>query len=205
MSLVNTHFLMNFWAQRVEQHQDEAAENIEIFYNNKHRQWASFGRLLRGLESFTTDASSRRWKTLLPEYNRILREAERQVSMLAQKMSYRASRASLRESWMAIAQAETGIQQNERVKRLTQLAFIFIPLSFVTSLYGMNVTALGTGSATIWMVVVSAIVTYVVILLSWILLHYHGRTVNWVAARFPAAKLRKAFSRAPARNTQHEP
>ena len=51
--------------------------------------------------------------------------------------------ASLEESKRSIAQAES-------VKQINVLAFIFIPLSFAASLFGMNVTELGTGSSNIW-------------------------------------------------------
>ncbi len=188
MSLVNGTFLMDIWNWKIEYNQEEGAINLEVRYDEQTWTVNHLRQNLQALETFTTDASSRRWKYLLPDNQRSLRDAEQQVIMLAQKMSYRASMASLRESQMAIEQAKTGIQQNERVKRLTQLAFIFIPLSFVTSLFGMNVTALGTGSATVWMVVVSIIITYVVITLFWILLHYQARIVNWTAAKFRAAK-----------------
>ena len=175
----------------------KGVEHLEVRYDEQMSTVAQLRQNLDALQSFTSDASSRRWKSLLQDYERILQEAQQQVSMLAQKMSFLASMASLRESQMAIEQAKKGIQQNERVKRLTQLAFIFIPLSFVTSLFGMNITALGTGSAKVWMVVVSVIVTYFVISLSWILLHHYARIVVWISAKFSAAKLRM-FPRASA-------
>ena len=119
MSLVNTHYLMDLWAQKVEPHKGTAAENLEIRYDEQTETVNALRQNLEALESFTTNTSSRRWKNLLPDHERILQQGERQISMLAQKMSYRASMASLRESQMAIEQARTGIQQNERVKRLT--------------------------------------------------------------------------------------
>ena len=50
-----------------------------------------------------------------------------------------------------VAESRKGIEQAERVKRLTVLATIFIPLSFVTSLFGMNFQELGTGSQSMWL------------------------------------------------------
>lgn len=174
MSLVNGTSIMDEWDNGIVYTQSEGAINLEVRYDQQIWAVNKLRQNLQALETFTTDASSRRWKSLLPDYQRSLRDAEQQVIVLAQKMSYRASMASLRESQMAI-------KQNERVKQLTQLAFIFIPLSFVTSLFGMNVTALGTGSAMVWMVVVSIIITYVVIALFWIILHYQALIVNWTA------------------------
>jgi Mg2+ and Co2+ transporter CorA len=57
---------------------------------------------------------------------------------LREKLAYDARLASLEESRM-------GIQQNQSVKVLTQVAFVFIPLSIITSVFGMNVDVL-TGS-----------------------------------------------------------
>ncbi len=127
MSLVNGTFLMDIWNWKIEYNQEEGAINLEVRYDEQTWTVNHLRQNLQALETFTTDASSRRWKYLLPDNQRSLRDAEQQVIMLAQKMSYRASMASLRESQMAIEQAKTGIQQNERVKRLPQLAIHFHP------------------------------------------------------------------------------
>lgn len=44
-------------------------------------------------------------------------------------------------SALSIRESKKGLQQSERLGSLTRLAFVFIPLTFVTSLFGMNVTA----------------------------------------------------------------
>jgi hypothetical protein len=46
------------------------------------------------------------------------------------------------------------------VKRLTQLAFVFIPLSFVTSIFGVNINSLAGDGARWWTLVIAAIVVY---------------------------------------------
>ena len=56
-----------------------------------------------------------------------------------------------------VAESRKGIEQAERVKRLTVLATIFIPISFVTSLFGMNFREFGTGKLSIWLFVAVAI------------------------------------------------
>jgi hypothetical protein len=50
--------------------------------------------------------------------------------------------------------------QNTKVKRLTELAFIFIPLSFVASIFGMNVDVLKDNQAPWWTVIVGSLVTF---------------------------------------------
>lgn len=46
--------------------------------------------------------------------------------------------------------ARKGIEQTEHVKRLTILAFLLLPLSITTSLFGMNFKEFGTGRLSIW-------------------------------------------------------
>ncbi|KAL6716569.1 hypothetical protein ACLMJK_006136 [Lecanora helva] len=56
-----------------------------------------------------------------------------------------------------VAESRKAIEQAERVKRLTLLATIFIPLSFVSSLFGMNFREFGQGRLSVWwFVVISA-------------------------------------------------
>lgn len=38
----------------------------------------------------------------------------------------------------SVAEAELAVQQGKRNQRLTQLAFLYVPLSFVTGVFGMN-------------------------------------------------------------------
>lgn len=50
-----------------------------------------------------------------------------------------------------IAESQKAIEQAECVKRLTILATFFIPLSFVTSLFGMNFREFGQGPLCVWL------------------------------------------------------
>ena len=50
---------------------------------------------------------------------------------------------------LSLEESRKGIQQASSVARLTQLAFIFIPLTFTTGVSGMNVESLKNG-APLW-------------------------------------------------------
>ena len=50
----------------------------------------------------------------------------------------------------AIAESKRAIVQAEQVGQLTRLAFIYIPLSFTTSFFGMNVNVFGSGTLHLW-------------------------------------------------------
>lgn len=49
-----------------------------------------------------------------------------------------------------IEESHKAIEQSERVKKLTILATLFIPLNFVSSLFGMNIDILGQGTVKFW-------------------------------------------------------
>ncbi|TPX13843.1 uncharacterized protein E0L32_005787 [Thyridium curvatum] len=55
----------------------------------------------------------------------------------------------------AIAESERAIQQAQQMRLLTRLAFFYIPLSFTTSFFGMNVLLFGSGNLQLstWFVV----------------------------------------------------
>lgn len=62
-------------------------------------------------------------------------------------------------SSISILDSQKSIEQNNRGQRLTQLAFIYIPLSFVTGVFGMNVREINGSQLSIWVCVVLLVVT----------------------------------------------
>jgi hypothetical protein len=89
-------------------------------------------------------------------------------------------------------QSQKAIAQAKEVTKLTRLAFLYIPLSFVSSVFGMNVTLFGSGKVPIW---AWAIVSGFVLALSLVFLKYdvyafvrglwnsHTKRVHGAAAR----------------------
>ncbi len=81
----------------------------------------------------------------LPQANDIdtlLRKATRLEKRIHEQVQIRASAVSIEESRRAIMQSQS-------VGRLTQLAFVFLPLTFTTGVFGMNITPFG-GDAPMW-------------------------------------------------------
>lgn len=204
MVLICASFVMDTWASRVMHPRGRTSSNLEAHYD---QQLSFLGEIRQNLDTmkvFTTATSSTRWARMLTDYQRILESTEQQINVvLAQKMTYRAAMASLDESKLSIEHAKRSIQQNDRVKKLTQLAFVFIPLSFSTSAFGMNLEVLGTGKANVWMVVVTIVLVYFSTGLLWMLLpHQDTRaTTSPLQVRnagfcnlFPAARNRKSFT-----------
>jgi hypothetical protein len=57
---------------------------------------------------------------------------------------------SLAMNKAAIEESRKAIEQSERLKKLTLLATLFIPLTFSTSLFGMNIDLLGQNGVRFW-------------------------------------------------------
>lgn len=67
-----------------------------------------------------------------------------------------------------VAESRKNMQQTERMKKPTLLATLFIPLSFSTSVFGMNFRQFGQGHLSIWIwaavsvpILVVAVVVYI--------------------------------------------
>ncbi|KAH7136106.1 hypothetical protein B0J11DRAFT_178657 [Dendryphion nanum] len=97
------------------------------------------------------------------DFNRVVEEYEAFYYAMREELSYEASLASLEES-------RIGIQQTHSVKRLTQLAFIFIPLSFLTSAFGMNIDVLSGNGAKWWTVLIGALIVYFVLAVPFVIM-----------------------------------
>jgi hypothetical protein len=60
-------------------------------------------------------------------------------------------------STMSILESQKSIEQSEQVNKLTRLAFVYIPLSFISSIFGMNVKEIQVNPS-IWVFFLTAIV-----------------------------------------------
>jgi hypothetical protein len=60
-------------------------------------------------------------------------------------------------SKLALQDARTSMREARDLKRISYMAFIFVPLSLTSSFFGMNVKELDSGSTPLWVFVVTAI------------------------------------------------
>ncbi|GES60665.1 hypothetical protein V496_01904 [Aspergillus terreus] len=87
--------------------------------------------------------SSDELTSILIDFEELLVRAESVGSLCTETMGLILNGAMLRESQKAIQRADDQ-------RRLTVLAYLFLPLTVVFGLFGMNVEELGTGSHSIW-------------------------------------------------------
>ncbi len=82
-------------------------------------------------------------KGLLEDYEQLLNRCIELSKMCNWGITLAMNKATIEESRKAI-------EQSERVKKLTILATLFIPLNFSSSLFGMNIEVLGQGHLAFW-------------------------------------------------------
>ena len=85
-------------------------------------------------------------------------------------------------SSISILDSQKSIEQNQRGQRLTQLAFIYIPLSFVTGVFGMNVKEINGSPLSIWVAVVALVITAVCTAL---MFGAYRQWENWTNRKLP--------------------
>ncbi|KAH0563072.1 hypothetical protein GP486_002366 [Trichoglossum hirsutum] len=111
---------------------------------------------LRSLSASTPSEPTTRVTSLLEDCRYLTHRIERIQQDLRDYLNRHVAMASLRESRLGVEASERSIAQAKSINRLTKLAFVFIPLSFVSSVFGMNFKELGTGQLSIWIFGVTA-------------------------------------------------
>jgi len=102
-------------------------------------------------------------------------------TLLLSNVSVRTSQVTVEQAERSIEEAAVANPQSRRATLITALAFVYVPLSFVTSFFGMNV---GGGHWQWWWVLVAlTIVTALTILL--------GLTVDFLERVWPWSEYRK--------------
>ena len=99
-----------------------------------------------GDPTITSDMS----KSLVTDFDELLQRALDLHERCKDGMGVMQNRAIIVESRKAI-------EQSERVKKLTMLASFFVPLSFSTSVFGMNFKQFGQGELSVWLFAVISI------------------------------------------------
>ena len=127
--------------------------------------------------------ASRRWPDLLHDYEHMLEEAKQNSDQFEAYEMRCMNRFGITASTKAV-------QQSESIGRLSTLAFVFIPLSFITSFFGMNIVEFGTGSIEIWVFVVSAAVLVLTMLTAWAISGWVGGFIDKLQDNFYGLRIR---------------
>ncbi|KAI1819343.1 hypothetical protein F4861DRAFT_147941 [Xylaria intraflava] len=121
-------------------HEQSLAEVSALLENRSSLDWP---------RARQPDKSEKTASMLLTDFRYLLAHAKSLARECEQGMAMLANAAALEES-------RRTVDMGMRVERLTIIATIFIPLSFVCSVWGMNFVELGTGSQHVWWFFVTA-------------------------------------------------
>ena len=127
------------------------------------RQQSSETETIRNVESNSCDGAFTT-NGLLEDYEQLQVRCVDLSKMCTRGITLAMNKATIEESRKAI-------EQSERLKRLTLLATLFIPLTFTSSLMGMNIDLLGQNAVRFWWFFVLCIpvtlFTYITYLWEW--------------------------------------
>ncbi len=120
----------------------------------KDPDWQSGSPSLDASGSGTSETLAKTmYKSLITDYESLIQRCER----LSKRCE---SSSNLLQSAIALLEAQKSIQQTTEVNKLTKLAFVILPLSLISSVFGMNVAEINPGSKpSIWQYVVASVVT----------------------------------------------
>lgn len=109
-----------------------------------HHMWLGY---LRYRDRFDASHKSLLRMPQTPYRDRILADYDWLSSRIDQLGRDLEEREKQEVSMLSIRESRKSIKEAESVRRLSQLAFVFIPLSFVSSCFGMNLELLNSGNA----------------------------------------------------------
>ncbi|KIW14502.1 hypothetical protein PV08_07286 [Exophiala spinifera] len=143
--------LPNLWTEL-----RDAIEQFELAIENCARFLKHYGRfeeeVFAGLRSNQDLALTR------------ARRLEQQIRDYAQ---LEVGRLSLEESRKSIEASNTQIEEGKRVKLVTVLGFIFVPINLATSIFGMNIQELNYTGQRLWVFLVTTFAMVALVLFSW--------------------------------------
>jgi hypothetical protein len=122
----------------LESHEVRLRDIIEIIRRRGNPDWP------RPLNTEEHQISEKAAEKLERDYGQLLHCVQSLQNRCEKGMRIVLGKASIRE-------AELALSQSLRVAKLTQLAFFYIPFSFVTGFFGMNVSEFGTGRLRLWL------------------------------------------------------
>lgn len=117
-----------------------------------------------------TNKTEARWFSPIIHLQETLEEAEKLEVFLMDTFQ-------LLMSSMSVLDSRTSIEQAQRGQQLTQLAFVYIPLSFITGVFGMNVKEINGSPLSIWVTVMALLVALALTaIVSWLYGLYDRRS-----------------------------
>ena len=132
----------------------------------------SFRHTIRNIDATSRLTSAgRKGRRDVDVYLNDMRDIIQQIEVAQNNL---ARHHSIYTSFAALEDSHKSVRYADSVGRVTSLAFFFIPLSFITSIFGMNLAEFGTGEVRFWVVVATAVGLLIFVVSAW-------STSTWVS------------------------
>jgi Mg2+ and Co2+ transporter CorA len=151
MSLEKPTLTNLLYCQRIlETHLPSLQRNIKLIQQHESLSWPRVSEENKIQHSRATEAAEE-----------LLRDMEHLEERTRELLERCKTGMSVLMNYVMLAESRQAISQGQRVAKLTLLAFLYIPLSFTCSLFGMNVTQINSSLLSIWVWVVTTIPVFV--------------------------------------------
>lgn len=116
--------------------------------------------------------------TVTSDHRRTLEEALELEKFLMETFQLLMSSISVQDTKLSVKQGQLSNQQSLRATQLTILAAIYVPLSFVTGIFGMNLKELNGSRLSIWVFFVTVVVAVIVTATIFQVLRMHSKQIR---------------------------
>ncbi|MCJ1388427.1 hypothetical protein MMC18_001274 [Xylographa bjoerkii] len=136
-------------------------------WSNFRNELEDFRSSCRALDRYIKRHSGAQSSNVLQELQE-LRDDQEEALIAAQALkTHVRDRLQIDVGKWSLEESRRSIAEGKRLKLLTMLAFIFIPISLATSVFGMNVQEINQSGTSIWAFVVTAVVLTIVTICFW--------------------------------------
>jgi len=145
------------------------------------RHYDSFRSTIRSINATCiSDSGESNWRPDVDLYLNDIRDITQQIEIAQDNLT---RHYSICTSFASLQDSHKSVEYADSVGRITTLAFFFIPLSFITSLFGMNLSEFGTGEVRFWVVIATAAGLVLFILSAWFVSGWVSRYLRGIRAR----------------------
>lgn len=135
-------------------------------------------KYMEGLQSRTGIFTNSARHNTTAAHQQTLLEALELERFLIETFQLLMSSISVQDAKLGIEQSQLSNQQSLRATQLTILASIYVPLSFVTGVFGMNLRELNGSGLSIWVFFVGVIIAAIVTALIFLVLQMHAKNAK---------------------------
>jgi uncharacterized membrane protein len=117
-------------------------------------------------------------RTTTSAHRATLEEALELEKFLMETFQLLMSSISVQDAKLSVKQGQLSNQQSLRATQLTILASIYVPLSFVTGIFGMNLKELNGSSLSIWVFFVAVVIAATVTVIIFLVLQMQSKQIR---------------------------